>query len=113
MGFDMRKHFSITTAAIILGFTLSASAQPDEASTAAARAFMAQGRSLRASKDLRAALDSFRSADAIMHAPTTAIEVARTQVSLGWLIEAKKTLQELLATEGVEDEPPQFTQARF
>jgi len=109
----MYKRFSITTAAIILGWLKLAAAQPDEASTAAARAFMAQGRSLRASKDLRAALDSFRSADAIMHVPTTALEVAKTQVALGWLIEAKKTVQDLLATESQDDEPPQFTQARF
>ena len=109
----MRKSISITTAAILFAWTLGARAQPDGASAAAARAFMAQGRSLRAGKDLRAALESFRSADELMHVPTTAIEVARTQVALGWLIEAKKTVQELLATETPEDEPPPFTLARL
>jgi hypothetical protein len=112
MDFESKKRTSMA-AAIVFAWSVGAAAQPDEASVAAARAFMAQGRALRASKDLRAALESFRSADAIMHVPTTGIEVARTQVALGWLVEARKTIKQLLATESAEEEPAQFTTARL
>jgi hypothetical protein len=104
---------ALAAALVVLAWGAAAGAQPDESSVAAARAFMAEGRSLRSNKDLRAALESFRSADAIMHVPTTGIEVARTQVSLGWLLEARKTLEQLLARKPQDDEPAPFTAARL
>jgi hypothetical protein len=113
MGSDMCMFSSRAAAAFLLAWSLGASAQPDDASVAAARAYMAQGRALRASQDLRAALESFRSADAIMHVPTTGIEVARTQVALGWLVEARKTIKQLLAVEAKDEDPAQFISARL
>jgi hypothetical protein len=113
MASDSTIRPAVAAALVALSWSIGAGAQPDDASVAAARAFMAEGRSLRANKDLRAALESFRSADAIMHVPTTGIEVARTQASLGWLLEARKTLEQLLARKVADDEPAQFGAARM
>jgi hypothetical protein len=89
-----------------------AQAAPDESAKTAARGFMAEGRARRESNDLQAALESFRSADAIMHVPTTRLEVARTLASLGQLLEARETLEKILETRGDDREPPQFAEAR-
>ena len=50
-----------------------------------------KGRTQRKQNDLAGALESFRAADAIMHVPTTGLELARTQVALGQLVDALVT----------------------
>lgn len=62
--------------------------------------------------DFMGALELYRSANAIMHVPTTGIEVARTLSSLGKLVEAQKAAAEVLAMPRASDEPKPFTLAR-
>jgi hypothetical protein len=65
-------------------------AAPSEADKAKARALMDEGDRRVDRGDQAGALVVYRQADAIMSVPTTGIEVARTLVSLGKLIEARE-----------------------
>lgn len=60
---------------------------------------MIEGRKHRGDHDLKGALESFQGADAIMHAPTSGLEVARAQVDLGLLLEARDALLRVLRIE--------------
>jgi hypothetical protein len=73
---------------------------------------MAQAREQRDKGDLAGALKNFQAADTIMHVPTTAYEVARTQVALGLLIEARETLAATLRMPASPSDPPPFAAAR-
>src|SRR5206468_7438918 len=59
-------------------WSASASCEPTTMEKADARAWMAEGRTLRNQRNYEAALKSFKAADGIMHVPTTGFEVART-----------------------------------
>ncbi len=103
-----------------LGFAVAAClaiATPASAQSAAdretARSLMDQGDDLRSKGDLKAALQRFQAANEIMHVPTTAIEVARTQASLGQLVEARDTLAQIMSSVPSRGEPPQFRDARL
>jgi hypothetical protein len=69
-----------------------ASAAPTAADRETARTLMDQGRDLRDKGDLQEALKRFKAADDIMHVPTTALALAKTQAALGLLVEARDTL---------------------
>ena len=73
---------------------------------------MDEGRSLREHKDMRAALDWFQRADEIMHVPTTAYEVARTQAAMGLTVEALDTIARILHTPVGPHEPGPFGRAQ-
>jgi hypothetical protein len=73
---------------------------------------MNQGRDFRDRRDFKAALGRFQAADAIMHVPTTGLEVARTQVSLGLLVEARETLHRVSELAPKPTDPPPFREAR-
>src|ERR1700722_14015621 len=79
------------TLALLLA-TTTASAEPTAADRATARTLMQQGRDLRDKGDLKEALKRFQGADDAVHAPSTALELARTQVALSLLVEARDTL---------------------
>src|SRR5229473_5030248 len=106
MGFDRVGQAAFAAALVVVVGSSAALADPDEASRAAARNFMTEGRARKERNDLKGALESFRSADAIMHVPTTGVEVARAQVDLGDLLEAHETLDALLARQPAANEPP-------
>ncbi len=78
-----------------------------------ARSLMAEGRSRREHDDLRGALESFRAADALMHVTTTGLEVARSQIALGQLVEARDTLRQVLRIPVRDAEPKPFADARL
>lgn len=86
--------------------------QPTLADRETARALMDEGDRQRDGGDLEAALKSYEAADALMGVPTTAIDVARTQVALGKLLEARETLTKLLRIPEKRKEPPPFVAAR-
>jgi hypothetical protein len=71
-----------------LGFSAVAAAEPSPVDRRTARALMAEGRADRDNGDLQGALRAFTGADAIMRVPTTGLEVARTEATLGLLVEA-------------------------
>jgi hypothetical protein len=89
-----------------------ARAEPTPAEKETARGLMSYARSLRDEGDLRGALRYFQAADAIMHVPTTSLEVAKTQVALGSYLEARESLRRVLLSEAKPDEPVPFRDAR-
>ena len=89
-----------------------AGAGPSAADRETARSMMQEGRDLRDKGDLKGALQRFKSADDIMHVPTTALEVARTQVSLGLLVEALDTIAAIRKSPPQPDDPAPFKDAR-
>ncbi len=101
---------------VALGFFALAIAAPASAQSAAdketARSLMDQGNDLRDKGNLKDALSRFEAANQIMHVPTTALEVARTQVALGLLVEARDTLAQIISSVPAPREPVQFRDAR-
>src|SRR5258708_6843334 len=87
-------------------------ADPTSADRETARVLMQQARELRAKGDPREALKRFRAADDIMHVPTTALEVARTEVALGLLVEARDAIAAIRLTPSTPSEPAPFKEAR-
>jgi hypothetical protein len=117
------KKLAAVFAAQILALTLSApgfAAGPTPAApsgpTAAdkdtARALMAQGADLREKNDLKGALQSFQAADAIMHVPSTSLEVAKTAAALGQLVEARDAALTAARYPVNAGEPKPFANAR-
>ena len=96
--------------ALLLGSAV-ARAQPSAAQKETARGLMAEGRELRERGDVSGALTRFSAADALMGVPTTGFEVAATQAQLGKLVEARETLQRVLAIAVSPDDPEPFNEA--
>jgi hypothetical protein len=108
-------HLSFIAAASFVALTRGATpayAEPTAAAKETARALMTEARDLRDRRDFNGALKSFQSADAIMHVPTTALEVARAQVDLGLLVEARETLHKLARIPEDPTDPAPFRDAR-
>jgi hypothetical protein len=63
---------------------------PTAADLETARALVKEGRALRASGDLRGALEKFKAGHALGQTPVTGLELARTHEMLGDLIEARE-----------------------
>ena len=103
-------------AAAVLGASLSvaaiAHADPSPADRETARSLMQEARNLRDKGDVPGALRRFQAADSIMHVPTTGLEVARAQVALGLLVEARDTIAAIRQTTSKPGEPAQFKEAR-
>ncbi len=108
----MDSRIGAITLAACLAIAAPAFAQ-SAADRETARSLMDQGDDLRSKGDLKAALQRFQAATEIMHVPTTAIEVARTQASLGLLVEARDTLAQIMSSVPARGEPPQFRDARL
>jgi hypothetical protein len=77
-----------------------------------ARNLMDEGDKKRDSGDTKGALAAYEKADAIMKVPTTGIEVARTQIALGKLLEARETLNRVSKFPAKAGEPAPFRDAR-
>ncbi len=113
------KKIAAVFVAQILALTLTApatAAGPTSGPTAAdkdtARALMAQGAELRDKNDLKGALQSFQAADAIMHVPSTSLEVAKTAAALGELVEARDAALAAARYPVKPGEPKPFIEAR-
>src|SRR4051812_21534293 len=98
-------------AAVLLGAS-PASAEPSLSDRETARSLMDDGDAKRDKGDFKAALKSYEAADAIMHVPTTGLEVARAQAQLGMLLEARETLGRVARLPPRPGEPAPFTAAR-
>ncbi len=85
---------------------------PTAADKETARGLMDEGNARRDRHDLQGALESFKGADGIMHVPTTSLEVARTEIALGMLVEGRDKLLEILRMPAKAREPKAFTEAR-
>jgi hypothetical protein len=109
----MRFTHLITAGALVCCFSgVARAGEPDEADKREARELMARGRQARDNADSRAALDAFEEADAIMHVPTTGLEVARALVALGKLVEAADKARSISELGELPDEPEAFGKAR-
>ena len=80
---------ALSAAGATTGAARTARAEPTAADKETARSLMDQGQDKRDKNDLRGALKDFQAADAIMHVPTTGLEVAKTEVLLNQLVEAR------------------------
>src|SRR5438067_1428679 len=98
--------------ALILGTTPTALAEPSLSDKETARSLMDDGDAKRDKGDFKSALKSYEAADAIMHVPTTGLEVARAQAQLGLLLEARETLGRVIRLPPKPGEPPPFVAAR-
>jgi len=96
----------------LVGLAPRASADPSLSDRETARSLMDDGDAKRDKGDFKAALKSYEAADAIMHVPTTGLEVARAQAQLGLLLEARDTLGRVLRMPARPGEPAPFTAAR-
>jgi hypothetical protein len=83
---------------------------PEQRETA--RFHMQEGRALRDKGDLHGALQKFKAADAIVHAPTSGLEVARTYASLGMLVEARDAALHVVRIPEQADEASVYKTAR-
>jgi hypothetical protein len=98
--------------AAALGISAVASAEPTAPDRETARGLMTDGRTARDKGDLKAALKAFLGADAIMHVPTTGLEVAKAQAALGLLVEARETALRVTRIGDKPNDPAPFKQAR-
>jgi hypothetical protein len=109
-------HFRIGVLAGCLwlgGAPLTAYAQAVGPSTReTARSLMDEGEQLRAAGDLRAALVRFKAAHALLHVPTTGLQLARAHRGLGEYVEARGVALEASHRRPTPDEPPVFAEAR-
>lgn len=98
--------------ALLFGFPPLVAADASAAEREIARSAMQAGDQLRDAADLQGALQRYRSADAIMHVPTTGLAVARTEAELLMLVEARSTAMEVVNLPGAGHESAIFAQAR-
>jgi hypothetical protein len=106
--------YAVVAAAVLVSASSSALAQqqPSPADRETARSLMDEGDKKRDGGDLKGALKSYEAADAIMKVPTTGLEVAKAQIALGLLLEARETLGRVLRIPAKPTDPPPFVAAR-
>jgi hypothetical protein len=80
-------------------------AEPTEADRATARSLASEGYDALERKDYATAVDRFRHADALVHAPTIGVDLARALIGLGRYVEAYERY-ELVIREGVPKNSP-------
>jgi hypothetical protein len=97
--------------ALVIGAATSAHAQP-AADRETARALFEDGKTKRDGGNLKGALESFQAADAIVHAPTTGLAVARTLSALGRLTEARDAALQIEQLPAATKESVAFADAR-
>lgn len=103
---------ALLASALVVTAARTASADPSLSDRETARSLMDDGDAKRDKNDFKAALKSYEAADAIMHVPTTGLEVARAQAQLGLLLEARETLGRVNRLPPKPGEPAPFTAAR-
>ncbi len=89
-----------------------AHADPSAADKETARSLMNEGRTDRDKGDLKGAVKAFAAADALMHVPTTGLELARAQVAVGQLLEGRDTALRVTRIPEKPNEPAPFKAAR-
>lgn len=108
----VRRLAVVAIATALLGVASAAHAEPTAQEKETARALMDQGDESFARGDLETARKAYSGAHAIMHVPTTAIEVAKVEEKLGHLARARDALMEAVRYPRSDAEPKVFTAAR-
>jgi hypothetical protein len=88
-----------------------ATAEPSSADRATARALGLDAEAALAAKDYATAADLYARADALFHAPTLLLGLARAQVGLGKLVDAQETYQRIVTEAVPASAPPVFAEA--
>jgi hypothetical protein len=99
------------TFAILSLSTTPALAQPSASDRATARALAEEGGEALDKKNYEIAADRFARADALVHAPTLSLELARAQVGLRRFVEAQETYLRIIREGVPPGSPPSFTKA--
>jgi hypothetical protein len=110
---DRLPRVSALLALALLCSSATALAAPDPADRALARRLMDDGDRMAETKDFHGALDAYKRADAIMGVPTTGIDVAKTHLALGQLVEAWRVAVTITQYPRKPVEPEAFTRARL
>ncbi len=87
-------------------------AQPSAADLESARELFKEGREARQAGDLRKAIERFKAAHAYGQTPVTALELGRTQMQAGDLIEAREVLLSVARMKVQSDETEKSAAAR-
>jgi len=113
MGFSGKRGVASAFACALLVMATAARAQePSASARATARSLMDEGFDHREHGDQHGALEAFRAADALVHAPTAALEAARSELALGMLVEARNHLEAIAGATPAPNEPREFAEAR-
>jgi hypothetical protein len=97
-----------STLALLLSFALlstAAFAEPSAGDRATARTLAQEGQQALEGKNYPVAVDKFSRADALVHAPTLLLGLARAQVGLGRLVEAQENYNRIIR-DGVASNAP-------
>lgn len=92
--------------------TTAPNAQPSAADLESARELFKEGREARQNGDLKRALDRFKAAHAYGQTPVTALELGRTHIQLGELVEGREVLLSVARMKVQPDETEKSTAAR-
>jgi hypothetical protein len=103
---------SFAVAALIVGLARSVAAEPTEADKDAARILFTEAKELRDAGKLAPALERFARAHQLAATPITTVELARTHVMMGHLVEARRLYQSVDAIEKKPGESPKSVAAR-
>jgi hypothetical protein len=87
-------------------------AEPNDADRATARALAEEGKTALDRFDYSLAEDRFTRAEALVHAPTLLLGLARAQAGLGKLVEAHESYQRILREGTKPGSPPAFAKAQ-
>ncbi len=85
---------------------------PSPQDFATARTLYKEGKDLRAAGDLRGAYEKLKAAHALGHTPLTGIELARTEVQLGLIVEAREVCLGIARMPVESDETDRSAEAR-
>ena len=108
-----KRYAGIIVVLLSTSFAAAAAAADSKAAEKEiARGLMDEGHAKDERGDHKGALESFRAADNLMHVPTTALEVARQEIALGLLVDARDTLLRVRRSPVVAGEPAVFEAAR-
>ncbi|MBL9023869.1 MAG: hypothetical protein JNL21_16865 [Myxococcales bacterium] len=105
------RHVALALGVLTLAPRL-AHAQPSAVEKETARTWVAKGNERFEADDPEGALEAFRKADEIVHAPTTALGVGRALVKLGRLVEARDVFLRIARIPESPDESSAFRSAR-
>ncbi len=100
------------TASLVLASGAARAAEPTAADVESAQALYKEGKALREHGDLAPALEKFRAAHALVETPITALDLGRTYVALGKLVEAREVLAAVARIPVRKNETQRATEAR-
>jgi hypothetical protein len=96
---------------LVFSAPVGAQPEPSDVDRATARALAREGYEAQQRRQYALAADRFERADALVHAPTLLLGLARAQQGLGELVEAQETYQRLMREPLPSDAPPAFVKA--